>query len=142
MSELLDLLRVSQRNISQLAEPAALQGLAERVVEFARARRVTSLLAASPVAERLVGAVLVAKPGAGAEQHDHETGDAVVLLVDVNLASGTSLSRAARRARRDGADRVLAVVLHRLAESQLDADDYGVDELVVLDDHLVTSPTV
>jgi phosphoribosylpyrophosphate synthetase len=55
-----------------------------------------------------------------------------VLIVDVNLASGTTVAQAARHARSLGARRIHAVVLHQLTAVAAQAADCGVDVLDVL----------
>jgi hypothetical protein len=67
------------------------------------------LLAASPPAERLVGAALILAHGGVSGWRPGPARTAVIC--DVMLASGDSLTRAAARVRRQGADRVVAVVL-------------------------------
>jgi hypothetical protein len=133
MTDLLGLLNVGEQNISRLADPTALRHAAAQVVEFARSRGVTSIYAASPAAERVVGAALVTGPqeveGPKARASDAKP---VALVVDVNLASGTALAHAARRVRRAGVDHVLAAVLHQLTPKTPGPEDCFVDELVVL----------
>src|SRR6266567_3382473 len=43
--------------------------------------------------------------------------DDVVLVIDVNLASGTSMATTARQVRRQGAQHVLGAVMHFLADN-------------------------
>ena len=132
MSDLLDAVEAAQENIQRLADPVELRNAAGQVVEFARSSGVRSVMAASPAAERLVGALL-----SSGEDLVGLTGCAsatsAVLLVDVNLASGTALAQAARCVREAGAVRVLAVVLHQLTATTAGAADCGVDVLNVLD---------
>jgi hypothetical protein len=136
MTDLLELLNAGERNISRLTDPTELRGAAARVLEFARSRGVTSLHAASPAAERVVGAALVSAPdGMDVLLSTQQLTAPVALVVDVNLASGTAVAHAARRVRRAGVDHVLAAVLHQLTPSTPGPQDCYVDELVVLDDH-------
>ena len=57
--------------------------------------------------------------------------DDVVLVIDVNLASGTSMATTARQVRRQGAQRVLGAVMHFLADNVPTARDCGLDLLSV-----------
>jgi hypothetical protein len=134
MADLLELMTTGERNISQLTDPAALRNAATKVLEFAQARGVTSLLAASPAAERVVGAALVTRPEGLDMTAQVAALGPITLVVDVNLASGTAVAHAARRARRAGAGQVLAAVLHQLTHIPPAARDCLVDELVVLDE--------
>lgn len=122
-----DMLRDAASYNDELAEPAVLRAYAESLLSYARDRRLTSLLAATPTAERLIGAALVLDGDytcAVARE-----GSAPALVVDINLASGTSLARAAERARRLGATRVDGVVLHWLGGVVPTPDECGVDHL-------------
>lgn len=132
MSDLLDAVETARENIQRLADPCALRTATEQVIEFARACGAHTVVAASPAAERLVGALLSSTASLAdlSTACGLETGP--VLIVDINLASGTALALAARRARKAGALRVLAVVLHQLTVATASAVDCGVDEISIL----------
>jgi hypothetical protein len=132
MSDLLDAVEAAQQNIQRLADPVELQNVAGQLVEFARSSGARSVMAASPAAERLVGALLSSGDEFVGVTRCLSAADPV-LLVDVNLASGTSLAQAARLVRESGAVRVLAIVLHQLTAATAGAADCGVDVLNVLD---------
>ncbi|MEV6006612.1 phosphoribosyltransferase [Streptomyces sp. NPDC051976] len=132
MSNLLEAVETAQDNIERLADPGELRAAAEQIMSYARKYEARSILAASPAAERLVGALL-------SEYHQlvalttHVAGaQAEVLIVDINLASGMSVAQAARVARTAGAQHVHAVVLHQLTAVAARASDCGVDVLDVL----------
>lgn len=132
MSELLDLLATSRRNVDALADPESLRHVAEEIGDLVGSRGITELIAASPAAERIVGAALLL-----ATQHARRAvaaghvDDRVALVVDVNFASGTAMAEAARRARQDGAREVQGLVLHRLDEA-VGPQECGLDRLEVL----------
>lgn len=131
MGDLLAAVGAAQSHIDRLARPDELRAAAEAISKLARASGAQVLLAASPAAERLVGAVLsitddlVAWAG-------FPRWNARVLIVDVNLASGTALAQAARTARDAGAEYVQAAVLHQLTPVSAGATACGVDDLIVL----------
>jgi hypothetical protein len=133
VTDLLELISAGGKNVDRLSRPRELRAAAERVADVAAARGVSTLLAASAAAERVVGAALVERAGLRGLHSGDQPEHAPVLVVDVNLASGTALARAARRARQSGAERVVAVVFHQLAMNSPDARTCGVDELVILE---------
>ncbi|MGW0944080.1 phosphoribosyltransferase [Streptomyces sp. NPDC002623] len=132
MGDLLAAVGTAQTNIDQLAQPAELRAAAERVVELAKSSGAFTVLAASPVAERLVGAVLQVSSALRSLTAKSPTAGNV-LIVDVNLASGTAVAQAARLARKAGAEHIHAAVLHQLTPVTARAADCGVDELTVLE---------
>lgn len=132
--DMINAIHDAERNVDRLAEPQELRSAANQVVAFARARGATALLAASPSAERLLGATLVcADDLTGFPTESELLTGAPVLLLDVNLASGTALAHACRRARAAGAGQVIALVLHQLMSQSATAMDCDLDELTVLD---------
>jgi hypothetical protein len=132
MSDLLDAVEAAQENVQRLADPTELRYATEQVEEFARSCGARSVVAASPAAERLVGALLASSVELVGLLANCTTATDPVLIVDVNLASGTSVAQAARHARRAGARQVVAVVLHQITAATADANDCGVDTLNVL----------
>lgn len=131
MSDLLAAVGMAQTNIDRLARPDELRAAVEQVTKVAHAFGAQTVLAASPVAERLVSAVILASDDLMGLMDDRGTGSKV-LIIDVNLASGTSVAKAARTARHAGADQIQAAVLHQVTDVAAVAADCGVDELVVL----------
>lgn len=127
MTGMLDLVNAGQANVGRLNDPDELKRAAELVFEFAEKRSASMLVPASDAAERIFGAILMMH-GRGVE-NAIESRTAVVF--DVNMASGTSVARAARRARDHGADHVHAIVLHGLATAE--GFESGLDELVFVD---------
>lgn len=132
MSDLLEAVEVAEENIQRLADPVALRNAAEQVVELARSCGARAVLAASPAAERLVGALLSTSTDLVGLTADIAAASGLVLVVDVNLASGTCVAQAARCARQAGAQQIHAVVLHQVTAAAAGAAECGVDVLSVL----------
>lgn len=131
---MIEAIRRAEHNVEHLAEPQQLRSAADQVAKFAVLHGATALLAASPSAERLLGAALVSSSElTGFSLEDPQPLRGRVLLLDVNLASGTALARASRRARLAGAGQVIAVVMHQLTDDPATASDCGVDALTVLE---------
>jgi phosphoribosylpyrophosphate synthetase len=128
MSELLDFITASRRNVAALTHPDNLREAAEKVGAIATERGITNLVAASSTAERIVGAAMLML---SSDQRDHLARTGAVLVVDVNLASGTALAQAARRLREQGAAQVDGVVLHALTGT-IGHQECGLDSLHVL----------
>ncbi len=126
----MDMFEVLERGTRAVAEHdsyAALRQSAESVLEVLASRPAHGVIAASPAAERVLGAVMMLSP-------DVLVGSAPnVVVFDVNFASGTTLARTADRLLRSGHDgMIVAVAIHALTE-QTPASIEGVDELVILD---------
>jgi hypothetical protein len=131
--DLLSVLAMGEHNIDALADGRALGFLAQAVLKQAHDGGADVLVAASPSAERLVGAALMLAPDTlrGLRSAERVSADDVVLVIDVNLASGTSMATTARQVRRQGAQRVLGAVMHFLADNVPTARDCGLDLLAV-----------
>lgn len=130
-ADLLGVLAAGERNIDILADGRVLSSLAHAVVAQAQERGAAVLVAASPPAERLVGAALMLSPDTvrGLRASETVPADQVVLVIDVNLASGTAMATTARRVRSQGALQVLGAVLHFIVKEVPTASDCGLDTL-------------
>lgn len=134
MSDMLDLVARSEQNLALLSDPVYLGEAATRIATLAQSFGSTFLMAASPAAERLVGAAMLISPSLRAlARSDIGTCDPMhpVLLVDVNLASGTSMATAAQLVRRAGATNVLGAALHALAAA-VGPTECGLDRLEII----------
>jgi hypothetical protein len=131
--DLLSVLSLGEHNVDVLADGRALGSLARAVLKHAQDGGADVLVAASPSAERLVGAALMLAPDTlrGLRSAESVSENDVVLVIDVNLASGTSMATTARQVRRQGAQRVLGAVMHFLADNVPTARDCGLDLLSV-----------
>ena len=89
--------------------PASLRASAETFLEYFVPFRSFCIVAASPQAERVLGAAMILDP----ELRGGRMGPTVIL--DVNIASGTLIARAARNLRDSGnSDEIVAIVLNSL----------------------------
>jgi hypothetical protein len=129
--DLLSVLAAGEHNVDVLADGRVLGVLARAVLKHAQEGGADVLVAASPSAERLVGAALMLAPDTlrGLRSAESVSQDDVVLVIDVNLASGTSMATTARQVRRQGAQHVLGAVMHFLADNVPTARDCGLDLL-------------
>lgn len=119
--DILELLQHGAQNVESHNYSECLREAAERFLGAYAPFEGFSVVAASPQAERVLGAAMMLKPDLCAEGH----GSTVVL--DVNIASGTLLARAARRLRDRGNENLLVgVALYSLNS---DADEWDVPEV-------------
>lgn len=136
MDSLLETVAAGMRNVGRLSDPSHLQEAAERIVDLALNRGSTYLLPASPAAQRLVTAALLLSPELRAATvtpaAEADISGEAVLVVDVNLASGTTLAQAAQRARFSGATSVDGAVLHALM-TVVGPHECGLDRLEILE---------
>jgi phosphoribosylpyrophosphate synthetase len=135
MAGLRDAFVAGRAQVDRLGDPSELLEAARQVAGLAQSSGASHLLAASPYAERIVGAAMLLD---GANLHGalcanvgHELTGRTVLIVDIMLASGTAMASAARTARRCGAARVDGAVFH-LVTGAVRPEDCGVDDLKVL----------
>jgi NAD(P)-dependent dehydrogenase (short-subunit alcohol dehydrogenase family) len=129
--DLLSVLVAGEHNVDVLTDGHALSSAAQAVLRHAQAGGADVLVAASPFAERIVGATLMLAPDTlrGLRSEESVSADDVVLVIDVNLASGTNMATTARQVRRQGAQRVLGAVMHFLSDNVPSARDCGLDLL-------------
>lgn len=119
--DILELIQRGEQNVERHNDSSCLREAAERFLGAYTSFEGFSVVAASPQAERVLGAAMMLRPDLCAEG----LGSTVVL--DVNIASGTLLARAARRLRERGNDHVLVgVALYSLAA---DAHEWDVPEV-------------
>lgn len=133
VTTLLDLLSTAERNLARLSDPLALRDAAERVAQVAEGFGASYLVAASGAAERIVGAALVMHSQSLCH-FDTSTlgrGGESVLVVDVNVASGTAMARAADAVRQTGALSVAGAALYGFGDT-VGAIECGVDRLAVV----------
>jgi len=129
MADLLELLATGRRNVDALADPGAMQAAASQIGILAASRGINEVVAVSPVAEHVVAAALLmlSRQQAATDPSRPST----VLLVDVNLASGTLMAEASRRVRLAGAEHVEGLVFHAL-DGAVGRRECGLDRLEVL----------
>lgn len=119
--DILELIQHGEQNVESHNYSDCLREAAQRFIGAYAPFEGFSVVAASPQAERVLGAAMMLRPDLCAEGH----GGTVVL--DVNIASGTLLARAARRLRDRGNEHVLVgVALYSLTS---DAHEWEVPEV-------------
>ena len=137
MTDLLDLLATSRRNVDLLASPSALMEAASQIGTFASSCGATQLVAASPQAERVVGAALLLLGQREPCEPAARTSRGTVVVVDINIASGTAMAETVRRVREGGANKVQGFVLHALYGA-VGPVECGLDTLQILERPTVT----
>lgn len=125
--DVVELIAAGVRNIEKHDESAALRDAAERFVNAYQDFAGRGVVAASPQAERVVGAAMMLAPHLICRH-----GPAGVVVVDVNVASGTLIARAARRIRESGEQGdVVAIALNSLVADAGALRISGVSQVVV-----------
>ena len=110
--DILEVLERGTRRVEELDDVDLLRGAARMFLSAYSEYDGYGVVAASPQAERVLGAAMMLNP----RLSGRDTGRTVIL--DVNIASGTLMARAARRLRDSGNnDQLVGVVLHSLVES-------------------------
>lgn len=127
----MDILNLIQSGVAEVAlheQSKSLRSSAESFLAVYDSYRGYSVVAASPQAERVLGAVMMLR------SEVHSTGQGRTVIFDVNVASGTLMARAARRLRDEGnSSSLVGVALHSLVGAKLDWDIDGLTDLVVVD---------
>lgn len=132
MTGLLSAMSDGRANVQELDGAVSLRRHVDDLLMFRQTRFAgCGLYAATPHAERLIGAAMILDPTIRADG----IGDTVI--VGVNIASGTQIARAATRLRDSGNHGVLiGVVLNALIDDwHFDQDNWTVaevDELLIL----------
>jgi hypothetical protein len=126
--DILELIQRGEKNVESHNYSDCLREAAERFLGAYAPFEGFSVVAASPQAERVLGAAMMLRPDLCAEGH----GSTIVL--DVNLASGTLLARAARRLRDRGNEHVLVgVALYSLTSDAHEWEVPEVSQIVIAD---------
>jgi hypothetical protein len=124
--DMLELLNKGAQTVASLDDAACLQKAAEQFLGAYAIFEGSGVVAASSIAERVLGAAMMLRP----ELSRSDTGCTVIF--DVNIASGTQLARAARVLRESGnADRLVGIALHSLVKWDPDAALGDLTQLVV-----------
>jgi hypothetical protein len=127
--DILDLIDQGVRRVAANDDAARLRRSAEHFMRAYGEYAGYSVVAASPHAERVLGAAMMLQPDLQAGG----AGDTVIL--DVNVASGTLIARAARRLRDAGnRGQLVAVALHSLVDDMDQLTIADVARLVVADE--------
>lgn len=125
--DILDMIETGNANVALHDESRYLRSAAEAFLAVYDDHRGYSVVASSPQAERVLGAIMIMRPEVNA------AGQGKTLILDVNVASGTLMARAARRLRDCGnASPLVGVVLHSLVGDRSHWDIDGLNELLVV----------
>lgn len=127
--DILDLIREGDRQISANDDAEQLRRAAERFLGVYASYPGFGVVSASPHAERVLGAAMMLDPDLHAGPADS------VIVLDLNVASGTLIARALGRLR-DAGHRgiVVGVALNRLHEHADHLSIAGLATLVIADD--------
>jgi hypothetical protein len=124
--DMLELLNKGAQTVASLDDAACLQKAAEQFLGAYAMFEGYGVVAASSIAERVLGAAMMLRPELSG------SGTGCTVIFDVNIASGTQLARAARRLRESGnADRLVGVALHSLVNWESGAALGDLAQLVV-----------
>ncbi|MCQ4118718.1 hypothetical protein [Rhodococcus tibetensis] len=128
--DILDIVNRGSKSVENLDDSLRLRSAAYDLLRVYEHFGGFSVYAASPQAERVLGAAMMIEPAVCAGG----SGDTVI--VDVNIASGTLMARAARRLRDNGnAGRLVGIALHSLVGDYERWHVPELSELVVVDPH-------
>jgi hypothetical protein len=107
--DILEALNRASENAANLDDAVYLQKAAEEFLGAYAAFEGYEVVAASSVAERVLGAAMMLKPALSM------AGRGRTVIFDVNIASGTLMARAARRLRQAGnSEDLVGIALHSL----------------------------
>lgn len=124
--DILELIDLGARKAAEHDESTKLRASAELFLDLYAPYRGSRVMAASPQAERVLGAAMMIDPtlrGGGLES---------TIVLDVSIASGTSMSRAVKRLRDSGNARpVVGIVLNSLMGQLFEWQVPGMSHLVV-----------
>ncbi|MGF9648864.1 hypothetical protein AAIH32_12865 [Pseudarthrobacter oxydans] len=124
--DILDIINAGKSRVIVHDDPSMLRSSALKFLALYAPFRGRHIMAASPQAERVLGAAMILDP----DLHAGRAGSVVIL--DVNLASGTLISRAASRLRDSGNScPPTAIVLNALVHHPKDWAIPGLESLIV-----------
>jgi hypothetical protein len=126
--DILDVIIRGARSVADNDDSTSLRHSAEQFLRVYARFHGYRVVAASPQAERVLGAAMMLSPEIRGGVYGH------TVIFDVNIASGTLLARAARRLRDSGnRDRLVGIALHSLVGEARDWATADLSELVVAD---------
>lgn len=107
--DMLELLNNGSQTVASLDDAVCLHKAAEEFLGAYAAFEGYDVVAASSVAERVLGAAMMLRPALSS------AGRGRTVIFDVNVASGTLMARTARRLRRAGnSEQLVGIALHSL----------------------------
>ncbi|RIT55094.1 hypothetical protein [Mycobacteroides abscessus] len=120
--DLIELLHEANETATSLDDADCLHKAAEEFLGAYAMFDGYGVVAASAIAERVLGAAMMLRPGLSS------AGRGRTVIFDVNIASGTQMARVAKRLRRSGnSERLVGIALHSLASCNEEAS--RIDEL-------------
>lgn len=118
--DMLELLNKGTQTAASLDDAVCLQKAAEEFLGAYAAFDGYDVVAASSVAERVLGAAMMLRPALSS------AGRGRTVIFDVNIASGTLMARAARRLRHAGnCEELVGIVLHSLFDGDRTSESLG-----------------
>jgi len=125
--DMLELLNKGSQTAASLDDAVCLQKAAEEFLGAYAAFEGYGVVAASSIAERVLGAAMMLRPALSS------AGRGRTVIFDVNIASGTLMARAARRLRHAGnSDELVGIALHSLIDDDRTGEALGeLTQLVV-----------
>jgi hypothetical protein len=124
--DLVDLLNRGAETVASLDDATCLQKAAEQFLGAYATFNPCGVVAASAIAERVLGAAMMLNPEVGVG------GQGRTVIFDVNVASGTQLARAARRLRDLGnSDQLVGIALYALVDWRIGTAFGELTEIVV-----------
>lgn len=124
--DILDIINAGESWVIAHDDPSVLRSSALKFLALYAPFRGRHIMAASPQAERVLGAAMILDPDLNAGRAGS------VVILDVNLASGTLISRAVSRLRDSGNSRPpTAIVLNALVRQPKDWAIPGLESLVL-----------
>ena len=118
--DLVDLLNRGSETAAGLDDADCLHKAAEQFLGAYAAFDGYDVVAASPIAERVLGAAMMLRPKLSG------AGRGPTVIFDVNIASGTLMARAARRLRHAGnSEELVGIALHSLIDADHSAEACG-----------------
>jgi hypothetical protein len=127
--DLLEIMNRGAQRAASLDDAVCLHKAAEQFLGAYAMFEGYDVVAASAIAERVLGAAMILKPQLSSG------GQGRTVVFDVNIASGTQLARAARRLRDAGnADELVGIALHSLIAWNSDTPLGDLAQIVVAHD--------
>jgi hypothetical protein len=133
---MLELLNKGSQTAADLDDAVHLQKAAEEFLGAYAAFDGYDVVAASSIAERVIGAAMMLRPALSS------AGSGRTVIFDVSIASGTLMARTARRLRQAGnSDQLVGIALHSLIAHDWASTTLGeLDDLIIA--HLPDEPSV
>lgn len=127
MVDVTSMIEAADHNVRTVSIPSETERAVSDIVKIAESYHAGRFIGTSPAVAPIAASVAAEFRSLG---HQNVRTSEVTVLLDVNFASGTEFSRAATRARKEGAQTVIGLALYQLAQSGPTAEECGLDALV------------